>query len=178
MEENPKTSRRDRVIPTIEKGTTLLSGIFMLTMVCLIAVDVTGRYLLNAPIRGSYEIIENYLMIFLVYFGLAYAYRQGAHIRLTTLTDRLPLKAKMGVSYFVQAFSFLYVALLFVSATRTNLVNKFRETLDISKNFQPPLWPSYAVISGGFLLMMVLIFLDFWKMKKGDSGLFREESDS
>lgn len=178
MEDNAKRLTGRKVVSTMEKGTTFLSGIFMLIMVCLIAVDVTGRYLFNAPIRGSYEIIENYLMIFLVYFGLAYAYRQGAHIRLTTLTDHLPPKAKTGVSYFVQFFSLLYITLLFVGSTRTNLVNKFRETLDISKNLQPPLWPSYAVISGGFLLMMLLILLDFRNVKNGESGLFKEETDS
>ncbi len=150
----------------------------MVIMVGLIAVDVTGRYLFNSPIRGSYEIIENYIMIFLVYFGLAYAYREGAHIRLTTLVDRFPSKARTGVSYFVQAFSLLYILLLFVGSTRTNLINKFREILDISKNLTLPLWPSYAAISFGFLLMMLLIFLDLWKVRKGESSLFKEESDS
>ncbi len=168
----------ERAISLLEKGTFFLSALFMAITVCLIAVDVTGRYLFNSPIRGSYEIIENYLMIFLVYFGLAYAYREGAHIRLTTLVDRLPGKAKTGVSYFVQLFSLLYVGLLLIGATRTNLVNKFTEKLDLTRNLTLPLWPSYAVISLGFLLMILLIFVDFWKIRRGESGLFKEESDS
>jgi TRAP-type C4-dicarboxylate transport system permease small subunit len=165
------------VVQTIEKGTAFLSAVFILIMVCLIATDVAGRYLFNSPIRGSYEIIENYLMIFLVYFGLAYAYREGAHIRLTILENHLPSRTKTGINYFVQAFSCLYIVLLFIATTRTNLVNKFTEKLDLARNLTPPLWPSYAVISGGLLLMALLIFLDLWRVRKGESGLFKEETD-
>lgn len=168
---------RKGVISTVEKGTTLLSAVFILIMVCLIAIDVAGRYLLNSPIRGSYEIVENFLMIFLVYFGLAYAYREGAHIRITSLTAMLPPKAKTGVGYFVQAFSLLYIALLFVGSAKTNLLGKLKETLDISTSLTLPLWPSYAVMSGGLLLMLLLILADFRKVGKGQSGLLKEDTD-
>jgi TRAP-type transport system small permease protein len=177
MKNHMKKQAGDRAISIMEKGTAFLSAIFMLMMVCLIAVDVTGRYLFNSPLRGSYEIVENYLMIFMVYLGLAYAYRRGAHIRFTTLAARLSGNAKTGVNLVAQILSLLYIILLFISATRTNLINKFTETLDISKNLTLPLWPSYAVISGGLLLMALLIFFDCWKVRKGESGLLREEDD-
>jgi TRAP-type C4-dicarboxylate transport system permease small subunit len=53
---------------------TFLAMIFAFIMVCLTAADAMGRYFLNKPISGVYEITENYLMIFAIYFALAYAY--------------------------------------------------------------------------------------------------------
>jgi TRAP-type C4-dicarboxylate transport system permease small subunit len=176
MGKNMKKPTGQKIISNMEKGTTFFSAVFILIMACLITADVICRYLINSPIRGSYEITENYLMVFIVYFGLVHAYREGAHIRLTSVVSHFPSRAKLGASYFVQTFSFIYVVFLFISATKANLLGKFTETLDITKNLAVPLWPSYAVISGGLLLMILLVFVDFWKVKKGESGLFKEES--
>lgn len=144
-------------------------------MVCLTAADAMGRYFLNQPISGVYEITEKYLMVFIVYFAFAYAYLEGANIRVTILVSRLPSKLNLIIRYFVQAFSILFVGSLFVSATQINL-ERFREVVDLTKRLSLPLWPAYLVISIGLLFLTLLIFFDLWNVKKGKSGLFKEES--
>lgn len=144
-------------------------------MVCLTAADALGRYFLNQPISGAYEITENYLMIFAIYFALAYAYREGANIRITFLFSRLPSQAKLVINYFVQMFSILFILFLFVSATRMNL-GRLGDIVELSKKLRIPVWPAYLIISVGLLFMSLLVFLDLWQVKKGESGLFKEES--
>src|SRR4030043_523494 len=90
----------------IEKLLTFLAIVAASIMVCLTTADALGRYFLNQPITGAYEIEEKYLMVFLVYFAMAYAYRDGANIRVTILVDRFPLQAQSVIRYIVQIFSF------------------------------------------------------------------------
>ncbi len=143
-------------------------------MVLLTAADAMGRYFLNKPITGVYEITENYLMIFAVYFALAYAYREGANIRITFFLSRLPSQAKLVINYFVQIFSILFVLFLLVSATRMNL-GRLGDIVELSKKLKIPVWPAYLVISVGLLFMSLLVFLDLRHVKEGKSGLFKEE---
>ena len=70
-------------------------------MMCLTTVDVLGRYLLSRTILGAYEFTENYLMVATVFFGVCYAYHGGVYIRVTFFVDRLPIKVKVCVNYFV-----------------------------------------------------------------------------
>ena len=110
-----------KLLNAIERMFTFLAMIFAFIMVCLTAADAMGRYFLNKPISGVYEITENYLMIFAIYFAFAYAYHEGANIRITFFVSRLPSQAKLVINYFVQIFSILFILFLLVSATRMNL---------------------------------------------------------
>lgn len=159
----------------IEKVFTYLAMASTFIMVCLTAADAMGRYFLNQPITGAYEIEEKYLMVFLVYFALAYAYREGANIRVTFLFSRFPLQAKSVIRYFVQIFSTLYIVFLFLSATRINL-GRLGDVVELTKKLSLPIWPVYLTISIGLLFLSLLVFLDLWQVKNGKSDLFKEES--
>jgi TRAP-type C4-dicarboxylate transport system permease small subunit len=114
-------------------------------------------------------------MIFAIYFALAYAYREGANIRITFFVSRLPSQAKLVINYFVQIFSILFILFLLVSATRMNL-GRLSDIVELTKKLSIPMWPAYLIISVGLLFMSLLVFLDLRQVKKGKSGLFKEES--
>jgi TRAP-type C4-dicarboxylate transport system permease small subunit len=164
-----------KLLNAIEKVFTFLAMIFAFMMVCLTAADAMGRYFLNKPISGVYEITENYLMIFAIYFAFAYAYHEGANIRITFFLSRLPSQAKMVINYFVQMFSILFILFLLVSATRMNL-GRLKDIVELTKTLRIPLWPAYLILSVGLLFMSLLVFLDLWQVKRGKSALFKEES--
>ncbi len=159
----------------IEKLITFLAIVAASIMVCLTTADALGRYFLNQPITGAYEIEEKYLMVFLVYFAMAFAYRDGANIRVTILVSRLPLRAQSVIRYIVQIFSFLYIIFLFISATRINL-GRLADVLELTKKLSLPIWPAYLTISICLLFLSLLVFLDLWQIKNRKSGLFKEES--
>jgi TRAP-type C4-dicarboxylate transport system permease small subunit len=144
-------------------------------MVCLTTADALGRYFLNQPITGVYEIEEKYLMVFLVYFAMAYAYRGGANIRVTILVSRLPLQAQSVIRYAVQIFSLLYIVFLFLSATKMDL-GRLADVVELTKRFSLPMWPAYLIISICLLFLSLLVFLDLWQIRNGKSGLFKDES--
>jgi len=174
---NGHLSRIGKSLHAIEKAFTFLAMTSAFIMVCITTADALGRYFLNQPISGAYEITENYLMIFAIYFALAYAYHEGANVRITFLVSRLPSQTKLVINYFVQIFSILFIAFLFVSATRMNL-GRLGEIMELSKTLRLPIWPAYLIISLGLLFLSLLVLLDLRQVKRGKSGLFKESSEN
>jgi TRAP-type C4-dicarboxylate transport system permease small subunit len=164
-----------RLLNAIERVFTFLAMASAFIMVCITAADAMGRYFLNQPISGAYEITENYLMIFAIYFAFAHAYHEGANIRITFFISRISPQAKLVINYFVQVFSILFVLFLFVSATRMNL-GRLNDVMELTKTLDLPIWPAYLIISVGLFFMCILVFLDLRQVKRGKSSLFKEES--
>jgi TRAP-type transport system small permease protein len=158
----------ERMMLTISTVTTFI-------LMLLTTADAGGRYLFNWPITGAYEISTNYLMILLVFMAMSYSYREGAHIRVTFLADRLPVKVKLIVNYIVQMVS-LIICVLFVIATvqQARLAMEAHTTLS-SMPFIP-LGPAYFIVPVGLFFMSLAMLLDLRKVGKGASPLFKEES--
>ncbi len=142
-------------------------------MTCLTTADATGRYLISWPIVGAYEVSERYLMVICFYFAISYAYREGANIRITLFVSHLPKRVRLILNYVVQGIAVLYCLALFVTALICNL-SRIGETLLI-KNYNLPLGPVYVVVPLGLITLSLRMTLDFWQIKKGNSGLFKDE---
>ncbi|WBU52432.1 TRAP transporter small permease [Paracoccus sp. SCSIO 75233] len=63
----------------------------LVLMMISISADSLGRYLLNAPLQGSFEFNSLYLMVIVTFFGMPAAYSSGGMIRLDVLTESLSL---------------------------------------------------------------------------------------
>jgi TRAP-type C4-dicarboxylate transport system permease small subunit len=145
---------------------------FEIIMVCVTTVDTVGRYFLNSPIPGSYEVTEKYLMIFAIFFALGLAYRDGAHIRLTFVTNHLrPGKLKLVFNYAAQVVTILFNIFLFLASTKTCIIG-FNEIWDATK-FRLHMWPAYLVVVLGLFFACLWMFADLWQVKKGKSCLLK-----
>lgn len=77
-----------------------VSGLCLFVMMLMTFVDVIGRYILAAPIRGAYELTE--LMLAVVVFGVLPAVTLGRNHVSTGLFDAaLRGKARLAVDLFV-----------------------------------------------------------------------------
>lgn len=168
--------RIQKPLDVLERVFALLAIIAVFIMACLTAADAMGRYFLNQPITGAFEVTENYLMIFAIYLAFARTYKDGANVRITFFVSRLPAKASLAIQYFVQIFSIMYIAFLFISVTKINL-GRLDNAVELTQTYSMPVWPSYLVISLGLIFVNLFVVLDFWNIKRGKSGLFKESSD-
>lgn len=82
--------RIDQAINQLEKVETFVSGAAMVIIMLGISADATGRYLLNRPITGMSEFIEEYLMAFLVFLSLSFTFTQGGHVKVTVFLRFFP----------------------------------------------------------------------------------------
>jgi TRAP-type C4-dicarboxylate transport system permease small subunit len=67
----------------------LLAAYATFVMMVLVVVNVTGRYLFNAPVTGTLEITES-LLVIIILMALALTQFHDGHIRVTILTRRMP----------------------------------------------------------------------------------------
>jgi len=145
-------------------------------MMLLTTADAAGRYLLNRPITGAYEITTNYLMVSAIFLATAFAYRGGANIRVTFLVDRLPRLMKLVVNHLVQTVSMLYCAALvyatFKQALRTIATGTTLSSVEI------PQGPAYLLVPAGLFLASLMMLVDLGKVREGKSPLFQEDSPS
>jgi len=159
----------------IERIFTFLAIGSVLLMVFLTTADTAGRYLLNSPIPSSYELTEKYLMVLAVFFALCLSYRDGTHIRLTFVTDRLrSTKLKLAFNYVAQIVSILYNAFLVVASTKS-CIGGIKDSVDVTR-YNLPLGPAYVIVVVGLFFMTLWMLLDLWQVKKGKSCLFKDES--
>jgi len=102
----------EKLLNGCEKALTSVAVFATFIMMLLTTADAAGRYLLNRPITGAYEMTTNYLMVCAIFLAMTFAYRGGANIRVTFLVDRLPRLVKLVVNHLVQIFSILYCSAL------------------------------------------------------------------
>ena len=78
-------------------------GIFAITLI--VTGDVAARFLLGAGTKWTLE-FTGYLLVMVVFLGLAYTLRERSHIRILFLVDRLPKKVQAWLAV-VTSFIFL-----------------------------------------------------------------------
>ncbi|MBN1849570.1 MAG: TRAP transporter small permease [Deltaproteobacteria bacterium] len=163
-----------RIINTIEKIFLSISLAVLILMTFLTTFDTGGRYLLNSPIPGSYELIEKYFMIFAIFLALGTTYRMGGHIRLTFIEGMLVNKqrTKLAFNYIAQAISIFFNVFLLVSLIKLCMIG-YHEVWDATK-FKIPLFPAYLVATIGMFFVCVCMIIDFWCIKSGQSCLFKD----
>ncbi|MDX5401785.1 MAG: TRAP transporter small permease [Rhodobacterales bacterium] len=82
-----------RLWSIVERMLEALMAAFLLAMALITGADVVGRYFLNAPIPGGYEIVQ-YLMALSVFAALPLATRADGHLTISLFTDRLQGRRK------------------------------------------------------------------------------------
>lgn len=141
-----------RLAAAIGRAFGAVAALAILGVLGLTAVNVAGRYLFNAPLRGAEE-ATGYLVVAMVMFGAAEAYRRGDHIRIDLLTERFgPRGAR-----WIDLLSHVAVGLFAANLLRTGL-----HTVEFSQRFgayspgylEMPMWiPQSALVAGGALLL-------------------------
>jgi TRAP-type transport system small permease protein len=133
--------------------------IMMVVMTTLVFVNVITRYVFNFSIIWAEE-VSQYLMIWIAYLGAGLALREGRHVALDMLHDRLPAalgrKLKMAVGGLVLAFLGAVTVLGFQFAVF--VWNQETPVLNISLGI-----PTLAIPIGALLFAMhlVLMFRDY-----------------
>jgi len=96
-------------------SSAFLSGACLVTMTLLITAQITARFM-GAVIPSS-EDFAGWLLSATIFFGLAYTFHEGAHIRVTMLLVRLgPAKRRyveflnLAVGLFISAYLAFYTA--------------------------------------------------------------------
>ena len=147
------------------------ASIVVILMVMVVA-DIFGRKVLNNPVPMSYE-VGAFMLVFIVFMGLAYSQRQKAHIRVEILTLRMPPRFRAVMDLFAFTLGIVIYGAIFYETFKWSY-HSFAIGEYVAGLINIPKWPSqFALVFGALLLS--LQFLSDWVNRAVDVVvLFRE----
>jgi TRAP-type C4-dicarboxylate transport system permease small subunit len=148
------------------------AGIVVILM-GLVTADVTGRYLFNAPVPMTYE-VGAFMLVFIVFLGLAYSQRQRAHIRVEFVTLRLPPKARGVLDLLAYTLGIAVYGAIFYQGF-TWAYHGFQIGEYVAGLIDIPKWPSMFAVPFGAMLLGLQFLSDWINRFVQVLALFREE---
>jgi TRAP-type C4-dicarboxylate transport system permease small subunit len=137
------------------------SGWLVPLMMVLVVVEVFTRYVLDRPLMVADE-VSAYMLVALSFLGLAYTWRQGGHVRITILVNRLPDKAAAWVRLIGLIMTFIFMIELDRAAYKM-IAYALQIHLRSSTWLMFPLfWPQLTVFIG-FVLLTLLLVVDIFR---------------
>lgn len=138
-----------------------ISGYVLFFMMLLITVDVTGRYVFSSPIPGTLEFTE-FLIVFVVFFSLAYVQLTKRHICVELVTQRLPRRVGDGLAVIVLLIAAVFFVMMAWQSWFAGLsALEYREASD--GLVQIPVYPPKLAIPFGAALIAIQMLRDAWK---------------
>jgi TRAP-type C4-dicarboxylate transport system permease small subunit len=142
----------ERVLVTLNRWIVIA---MMAVMVLLVFMNVVSRYIFNHSIIWAEE-VSQYLMVWVAFLGAGLALREGRHVAIEMLQDRLPSTARRMTRHLVALLLIVFMGILTVLGFQFAHFAWDQETpvLNIPLGI-----PYLAVPIGALLLVMHFFFL-------------------
>lgn len=156
----------NRAFGALAIAANALGSAWIFVMMFIVMADIFMRYLFNAPINGTTEVIQASIIVVL-YLQIAYTLRSGRLTRSDALYKRLlasrPVIAHLLGLFFHAAGAALMAAIMLPGWTRWLSAYRAGDYEGIIGVFTFPRWPAYLVLFIGCGLMAIqfaLLFID------------------
>lgn len=139
-----------RLCDGLRRAAMVLLVAFGAVMSVIVLLQIIFRFVVFVPLPWSEE-LARYLMIWTGMVGSFVAMRQGRHIGVTMVVDRLPPRAALAVSIFVQAVTIAFLVVLARQGLALTLVN----LQQLSPAMRIPMFYPYLAVPVGAVLMIL-----------------------
>ena len=128
----------------------------VMTLMLLVTSDVVARYGFNNPSNWADE-VATFLLVAIVFLGLAQNLRQGSHIRIDIFTNWLPTRAHAFFELIAYGVGVLFSVVLVLGAW-TRIDNFWSRSITSDSPLMTPLWiPMVPVMAGAVAFGLVMI---------------------
>jgi len=162
LKDNSLISKADQFLYKLEGKLALLSGLAVFSLMLLAVVSVSGRHLINQPLPGYVDWIEQ-AMPLIAFMGVAYTQRDGGHIRMDIIVSSLRGRTLWTVE-FITVFLIFVVMVLITWGAWAHFARSFdfaapMWSRDSSMDIALPLWPAklMAPIAFGVLCLRCIV---------------------
>ncbi|MCE9659913.1 MAG: TRAP transporter small permease [Burkholderiales bacterium] len=153
-----------RFAEVLQTGLGVTSAVVLFLMMAITAVDVAGRYVLNMPLKGGFEMTE-LLLAALIYCGLPLVSRRREHIVIDTFDPLYPPRLKRALDIVAEVICAATLSglgyLIFVRAVR---VAQYGDTTTVLKL---PLAP-IVYLMGVMIVVAALIHVSLILVPHGE----------
>lgn len=131
----------------------VLAGIVFVGMSLLVVVDVVLRNTIGRSTLIASE-YSGYALAAMTYLSLAFTFREGAHIRITFVHDRLPPAIRRPAEVLLVAFAAV-VTFVGVLSVREMVATSFERGTIAYTVARTPLWIPQGIVLIGLALLLV-----------------------
>jgi TRAP-type C4-dicarboxylate transport system permease small subunit len=149
-----------RTIRVIESFITFLSGPvqgwILVLMMILVLVDVATRYVLQNPLSVAEE-YGAYMLVAITCMGLAFTWKEGSHVRVELLINRLSPAVQQWLRLITILIAFAFTVFMVIASYQLVSFSFMFGTRSGSWIRTPVAWPQITLIIGSVLLLFQLI---------------------
>ncbi len=138
----------------LDFGLKVIMAIFLFVMMALTAADVIGRYVLNAPISGAFEVVQ-YLMAIVVFAALPVTTAVDGHLSVSLIPATLAGPMGRAHRIFIRLVS--AIALLMIAWRMASQAQILAGSQQVSGYLEFPLAPIAAVMAAFASLAFLII---------------------
>jgi TRAP-type C4-dicarboxylate transport system permease small subunit len=153
-----------RLIAALQAGLGITSAVVLFLMMAITAIDVAGRYILNMPLKGGFEMTE-LLLAALIYCGLPLVSWRREHIVIDTFDPLFPPRLKRALDIVAEVICAATLSgmgyLIFIRAVR---VAEYGDTTTVLKL---PLAP-IVYLMGVMIVVAALIHISLILVPHGE----------
>lgn len=152
---NRKVSAAEKLLGRWARMLGLVSGFVLPVLMLLIVADITLRFFVNAPVKGTLEISE-YSLLIVVFFALSYTQTQKGHVASDMLAERFSRRV-WSIKDILLGFAVLVVFALFFYAALDSGMNDLRSNITTTLLFVPLFLFKFGMGLGLLVLWLVLL---------------------
>ncbi len=134
-----------------------LAGAVIIFMLTVTTISVIGRYFFNAPISDDL-VINELLMVMIVFLPMAYVQRHDGHVYVTLFTDWLPKETRRKFELFGLVVGAIFVGIA-AWATFTDFYAAYQSGAYMEGPLELPESPSRFAIFLGLALFFLRIVM-------------------
>ncbi len=146
-----------KTIGRINKFFAEISGWLLCVIMVLLIIDFASRGL-SAPIHGVGEIAV-FVMVAVVYLGLAHTEETRGHVRVNALISRLPPRAQLFSEIAIHLVALCAIAIV-VWAVALNVIKAFYSQEAVAGTVPLLVWPVKLMVFVGCFFYLLQIILN------------------
>lgn len=146
-------------IDAIDAVLVTIGGSMLFAMMVLVFADVGRRYLFNAPIAWSYEVINNYLVPGLFFFAVSHTLKAHAHVAVDILHNYVSPKTRYAFEALSMTLSVPVFALCtWMAAGKT--FAEYQAAAEATTGLPVPSWTVSIAFPIGFGMLTLRVMLN------------------
>lgn len=152
-------ARLRRALDLVDGALVGIGSLMLFTLMCVVVADVSMRYLFNAPLQWSYEVVSSYLMPGLFFLAVSHTLRAHSHVAVDILHNYVGPRTRYifeSVSSGLAAPAFAIAAWMSAAVTWKD----FQAEAVSSSGLAVPTWTVSIFLPVGFGLLSVRLFLN------------------
>lgn len=152
-----------KAFDAVENVCLYVSGACAALIMLLVSADAIGRYMVNKPIMGVTEFVEEYLMVIMIFLALSATNKTGYHLKVELLEKHFPRSVKAVLDPLITLLSLGIIILITVASWDS--FARALETGELSVGMVPyPLAPAYFFVPFGCALLCIRLFRELVRM--------------